>query len=45
MKNTGIPGLIKGYGKEHVIHAEVEGTVHQVKKITDTLKKEIYLLI
>ena len=24
MKNTGIPGLIKGYGKERVIHAEVE---------------------
>ena len=39
MKNTGIPGLIKGYGKERVIHAEVEGTVHQVKKITDTVEK------
>ena len=39
MKNTGIPGLIKGYGKERVIHAEVEGTVHQVKKITDIVEK------
>ena len=39
MKNTGIPGLIKGYGKERVIHAEVEGTVHQIKKITDTVEK------
>ena len=39
MKNTGIPGLIKGYGKERVIHAEVEGTVHHIKKITDTVEK------
>ena len=37
--NTGIPGMIGGYAKERVIHAEVEGTVHQIKKITDTVEK------
>lgn len=39
IKNTGIPGIIKGYGKERVIHASIEGTVHQVKKITDQVCK------
>lgn len=39
MKNTGVPGLIKGYGKERVIHAPYEGVVHQIKKITDTCEK------
>lgn len=38
MKNTGAPGLIKGYGKERVIHAPVEGIVKTCKKITDQVK-------
>ena len=35
--NTGIPGIIGGYGKERVIHSPAEGIVRNVKKITDTV--------
>lgn len=31
--NTGVPGVIGGYGKERVIHAPIGGKVHIVKKI------------
>ena len=37
--NTGIPGIIGGYGKERVIHAPAAGVVRNVKKITDTVSK------
>ena len=37
--NTGIPGIIGGYGKERVIHAPAAGTVRNVKKITDTVSR------
>ena len=37
--NTGIPGIIGGYGKERVIHCPAKGIVRSVKKITDTVSK------
>lgn len=37
--NTGIPGIIGGYGKERVIHSPAEGILRNVRKITDTVKK------
>ena len=33
--DTGIPGIIGGYGKERVIHAPAAGILRNVKKITD----------
>lgn len=33
--NTGIPGLIGGFGKERVIHAPISGTFHAHAKIGD----------
>lgn len=35
MENTGVPGVIAGYGKERVIHAPAAGILRNVKKITD----------
>ncbi len=35
--NTGIPGVIGGYGKERVIHCPAKGILYNVKKITDTV--------
>ena len=37
--NTGIPGVIGGYGKERVIHCPAKGIVRNVKKITDPVHK------
>jgi xanthine dehydrogenase accessory factor len=37
--NTGIPGIIGGYGKERVIHCPAKGILRNVKRITDTVKK------
>ena len=37
--NTGIPGVIGGYGKERVIHCPCKGILRNVKKITDTVSK------
>lgn len=37
--NTGIPGMIGGYGKERVIHAPAKGILRNIKKITDTVCK------
>lgn len=37
--DTGIPGLIGGYGKERVIHSPAEGILRNVRKITDTVQK------
>ena len=37
--NTGIPGIIGGYGKERVIHSPAKGILRNVKKITDTVSR------
>ena len=37
--NTGIPGIIGGYGRERVIHCPAKGILRNVKKITDTVSK------
>lgn len=37
--NTGIPGIIGGFGKERVIHCPAAGILRNVKKITDTVSK------
>ena len=37
--NTGVPGMIGGYGRERVIHSPAEGILRNVRKITDTVKK------
>ena len=37
--NTGVPGIIGGFGKERVIHCPAKGIVRNVKKITDTVSK------
>ena len=37
--NTGVPGIIAGFGKERVIHSPAEGILRNVKKITDTVAK------
>ena len=37
--NTGIPGMIGGYGKERVIHCPAKGIVRNVKQITDTVSR------
>ena len=37
--NTGIPGIIGGYGKERVIHSPAKGILRNVKKITDIVSK------
>ena len=37
--NTGIPGIIGGYGKERVVHSPAKGVLRNVKKITDTVSR------
>ena len=39
MANTGIPGEIKGIGKERVIYSPVDGTISNVRQIGDVVKK------
>lgn len=39
IKNTGIPGVIKGYSKERVIHSPCAGIFKNVKHITDVVQK------
>lgn len=34
-ENTGVPGIIAGYGAERVIHSPAEGILRNVKQITD----------
>lgn len=38
--NTGIPGIIAGYGKERVIHAPAEGILKNSAQIGDRVKKD-----
>ncbi len=37
-ENTGIPGIIGGYGKERVIHATAEGVLHPLVKIGELVE-------
>ena len=37
--NTGIPGIIGGFGKERVIHCPAKGILRNVKHITDMVSK------
>lgn len=37
--NTGIPGIIAGFGRERVIYCPADGVLYSVKKITDTVSK------
>ena len=44
--NTGIPGIIGGFGKERVIHCPAKGILRNVKHITDTVSKgEVIALV
>ncbi|MDY3917508.1 MAG: selenium-dependent molybdenum cofactor biosynthesis protein YqeB [Candidatus Limivivens sp.] len=38
MPNTGVPGIIQGYGKERVIHSPGEGIVHPLVQIGDMVE-------
>ena len=38
-ENTGIPGIIQGYGKERVIYASAEGILKTVHDIGDVVQK------
>ena len=38
--NTGVPGVIKGYARERVIHSPAEGVIRNIRHITDTVKKD-----
>ncbi|MGB6128434.1 MAG: selenium-dependent molybdenum cofactor biosynthesis protein YqeB [Psychrilyobacter sp.] len=45
-KNTGIPGVINGYGIKRVIYSEVGGTIKNIKNIGDLVENgEIIALI
>ena len=37
--NTGIPGIIGGYGKERVIHSPASGRIHNISQIADFVEK------
>ena len=37
--NTGIPGIIGGYGRERVIHSPARGILRNVRHITDSVSK------
>lgn len=39
LKNTGVPGKIKGYDKERVIYSENSGKIKNIKEIGDIVKK------
>ncbi|HHV11370.1 MAG TPA: EF2563 family selenium-dependent molybdenum hydroxylase system protein [Clostridiales bacterium] len=38
-KNTGVPGIIGGYGRERVIHSPASGTIKNLSHISDTVAK------
>ena len=40
MPNTGVPGIIGGFGKERVLHAPVSGEIHCISKIADIVEKD-----
>ena len=37
--NSGVPGIIAGYGKERVLHAEAEGVLHVICDIGEVVEK------
>lgn len=37
--NTGVPGIIAGYGKERVLHSPTAGMIRNRKRITDIVKR------
>lgn len=39
MANTGVPGVIAGYGAERVLHAEAEGIIRNVCRIGDCVEE------
>lgn len=39
MPNTGVPGIIAGYGKERVIHSPAAGVMKNVCHISNNVKK------
>lgn len=39
LSNTGVPGVIAGYGKERVVHAPAGGRLHLLHDIGDTVEK------
>ena len=40
LPNTGVPGMIAGFGKERVIHAPASGEIHCISKIADIVEKD-----
>ena len=40
IENTGVPGIIAGFGIERVIHSPAEGIIRNIHHITDTVKKD-----
>lgn len=40
LPNTGVPGVIAGFGKERVIHAPATGKIHCISKIADIVEKD-----
>ena len=40
IENTGVPGLIEGYGRERVIHSPSDGAIRNVRKIGDIVEKD-----
>lgn len=40
LTNTGVPGMIAGFGKERVIHAPASGEIHCISKIADIVEKD-----
>lgn len=41
--NTGIPGIIGGYGKERVMHAQAEGILRNVASIGDIVEARVVI--
>jgi len=39
-KNTGIPGVIEGYGRERVIYSEIHGIIKNIRDIGDMVEKD-----
>lgn len=44
-KNTGVPGVIKGYGRERVIYSEAHGIIKNIKGIGDLVEKDEILAL
>ena len=40
LPNTGVPGIIAGFGKERVIHSPASGEIHCISKIADIVEKD-----